>query len=444
MSTTRSTWVKSAIVVVLGAAAPGMATDSVGQTIPGWGRISFMGQFGQQHPTNGAGTQNQQYDLSIGLRSAQSEDGGLEYSLDTRASNYSFGQQQQQRVSIYDAYVGMRTRSGWGVKVGQVWLNELGGLGSLGGAHVEYRQPLKTDAGRYRAGLFFGAEPKAFEAGFVDGVKKAGAYVAFDGTGARRHVLGYVTIRNQGLVERSTVTMTNFVPLGSNKFFLYQTAEYDLQNAGGGKTSGLNYVFATVRYAPIRALEFQANYHHGLSVDSRSITNDQLNGRPVNPALLQGFLFESAGGRVTVEVVKGVRLWLGYAQDRNSREQAPQQRSSAGLYASNLFKSGFDIAASATHNNRGEAGGYDSTYFSVGRSLGQRVYVSADYTTSLSVLRTTGSGGLIVETRPETARYSVMSSINLSRSFSLMLSLERLTDQDTTDDRGVMGITYRF
>jgi hypothetical protein len=444
MDSIRTNRVNATVAVMLAAVLAAVAGESVAQTIPGWGRISLMTQFGRQTPTTGAATQNHEYDLAVAMRSAQSEDGGLEYSVDTRGSTYAYGTQQQQRMSIYDAYVGMRTRNGWGARFGQMWLNELGGLGALGGISLEYRQPVTNNAGRYRFGLFYGSEPKAFEAGFVNGVNKAGVYAAFDGQGARRHVLGYVAIRNRGLLERSTISMTNFVPLGNNKFFIYQTAEFDLQNAGDASKRGLNYFFATARYAPIRALEFQATFHHGLSIDSRTITNDQINGRPVNPALLQGLLFESAGGRVTVEVAKGVRLWAGYAQDRSSHDQEPQKRASAGLYASNLFSSGLDIAGSYTNNNRGTAGGYTSAYFSIGRSFGTRVYVSADYTSSLSVLRTTDSGGFVVESRPQTDRYSLSSTINLSRFFSLMLTLERLTDKNTNDDRGVLGITYRF
>ena len=50
------------------------------------------------------------------------------------------------------------------------------------------------------------------------------------------------------------------------------------------------------------------------------ITQDQIDGRPVSPSALQGLVFESVGGRVSVEVVRNVRIFGGYARDTNNQD----------------------------------------------------------------------------------------------------------------------------
>jgi len=87
---------------------------------------------------------------------------------------------------------------------------------------------------------------------------------------------------------------------------------------------------------------------------------------------------------------------------------------------------------------------YDSWYFSLGRSLGSRLYLTLDYSTSLSVLQLTNSGGLTVMTRPSSRRYSLSGIYNLSRAFSLFVTGEQLVDDETTQNRALLGLTFRF
>ena len=140
------------------------------------------------------------------------------------------------RVSIYDAFVGFRFAEGRaGLRVGQMWLNDLGGLGSVGGVSLDVRQPSRSGAGRWRAGLFAGLEPKILEAGYVEDVLKTGALVAYDGSGTRRHISGFVHVRDRGRTERSVLVTTNFLPV-NKELFVYQSAEYDV--AGPGSRAG--------------------------------------------------------------------------------------------------------------------------------------------------------------------------------------------------------------
>lgn len=427
-----------------GAAAALLAAVSVdAQTpTPAWGRFALFAQSSRQVQDGGYSANTSDIIANLTLQSAGNDDGGFEYALDVRGANYSGGFTQRQ-VSIYNAYVGFRSAGGqFGLRVGQMWLNDLGALGSVAGAQFEYRARQTSAAGRFRFGLFAGGEPDPFQAKLVNGVRKAGGYVALDGDLGRRHVLGFVTIKNQGLTEREVVTLLNFIPVG-RRFFMYQAAEYDLKGPGGTDKKGLNYVFVNARWAPSDVVDFQATYHHGLSIDARTITNDELNGQPVDSRLLTGFLFESVGGRVTVSVSRRTRVWAGYYRDRNNMDSTATGRINAGFWAGNILGSGLDFMVSDNRSDR-TGSRYDSWYVSLGASLGRAVYLSADYTTSLSVLSFTDAGGAQVESRPESKRYSLSSTVNLNRTLSLLLTADHSLLDTGRDNRAMLGFVVRF
>jgi hypothetical protein len=399
-------------------------------------------QSARSQQDSGLATNFSEVAASLTLRSPSSGGGGFEYAIDMRSAAYP-GTERDNILSVYDAYVGYQNAGGGlGVRVGQMWLNDLGGLGSLGGMQVEYRQQQPSAAGRLRFGLFAGLEPNYFKAGYVDGIKKAGAYVAFDGNRGWKNVLGLVTVRQQNLTERQVVTMLNFIPAGK-KFFLYQAAEYDLKGPGGQGQGGLTYFFANVRYAPADVVEFQGTYHHGRSIDARTITNDVITGRPVDPRLLDGLLLDSAGARITVSVSRWVRVWGGVYSDRTNLEDKPATRINAGFSTTNILGSGFDFTVSDFRTDR-VGNKYDSWYVSLGKSLGRSVYLSADYTSSLSIVRLTDAGGITVESRPSTKRYSLSSVINLSRVMSVLITAERLAELTASQNRALLGLTFRF
>lgn len=413
----------------------------------GWGRVSLFLQGGQSRPGDGgeAFSSNEAV-ATLTFRSAEREESGLEYGFDGRGASYLAGEgDRRNRFSLWDAWVGGRFAGGKvGLRVGQQWITELGGLGSVGGALLEVRG--RAGKGRRklrpRFGLFGGLEPKGWETGWVSGVTKGGAYAALDGEGGQRHVLGFVTIRNSGLTERSVLSTTNFIPVGK-KLFFYVAGEYDVARPGGRADAGLTYAFVNGRWAVSRRVELQVLYHRGRSYDARTITQDQIDGRPVDPRLLTGFLYESGGGRVTVEVARGVRVFAGYARDRGNREDGSTGRITAGFHAGDVFRSGIDLTLSDSRIERPD-NTYDSWYASIGRSFGGRVYVSLDYSTALSVLRFTSDDGLVVESRPRTRRFSLNGSINLGRSVSLLLAAERGTDETAADLRGTAGLSVRF
>lgn len=432
-----------ALLALLTAAALLAPAAANAQRSGSWGRFTLFFQTAQLKQDGGFSSSYSEVVGNLTVRTTETNDGGLEYAIDMRSATYPGSANRANRVSLYDAYVGFRRKGGgFGVRIGQMWLNELGGLGSLGGALVEYRERGSSALGSFRFGLFGGLEPKPFDIGYANAIRKAGAYIALDGERGRRHVLGFVTVRHDTLTERQVATMLNFVPVGT-KFFLYQAAEYDLQGPGGQGHGGLNYIFANVRYAPGQVIEFQGTYHHGRSIDVRTITNDELNGKPVDPRALEGLLFESVGGRITVNLSRQVRVWGGYSQDRNNTDDRPSGRIQTGFSAMNILRTGFDFTASDFRTDR-PGNTYDSWYVSLGKTFGRSVYVSADYTSSASVLQFTDSGGVTVETRPRTNRYSLSSIINVSRVLSILLTGERFMEQMQHEDRAMLGLTFRF
>ena len=52
------------------------------------------------------------------------------------------------------------------------------------------------------------------------------------------------------------------------------------------------------------------------------------------------------GGRVTVEFARGWRVWGGYYQDKNNRDDITSNRWQFGLSSMNVLKSGFDVFVS--------------------------------------------------------------------------------------------------
>ena len=415
------------------------------QSVP-YGRVALFGNVTQLTRTDLSKSTLSQWSAALTLHSASNLDGGVEYAVDYRGSQY-IASSRDNLNSLYNAYVGARTPGGaFGVRIGQMWLDELGSLGSVGGVYLSLAQRNPTSIGRFRLGLFGGVEPKVQQIGYFDKVRKAGAFVALDGYDALRSVLGYVQVRNDKLLERSVIVLNNYIPIGRT-ISVYQAGEYDIAPPAGQGKSGLNYFLVNARWQASRIIEVQALYHYGLSIDARTLTDDQIHGRPIDPRLLDGFLFESVGGRLTFTVTPTVRLYAGYAAEKRNRSDATIGRITAGLFASNLFNSGFDLSVSENRYQRTTGQGDDNAvYASLGRSIGTRIYLTAEYSTSVAFLQFTDAGGVTVVSQPSFQRYGLSGVANLSRAFSLLLTLEHITGDRKEDEesRALLGLSYRF
>ena len=404
-----------------------------------YGRIAFFAQTANTLQEDGTESQFQELVSSLSLQSGEVEN-GFEYAADLRLAGYPT-EEINRRVSIYNAYVGRKFQNGFSVRGGQMWLNELGALGSLGGVLGQVKGP-KTSYGQFRLGGFGGLEPENLEVGYVTGITKLGGYLALDGEKGRSHVLGYVNVRNNGQMERSTFILTNFVPIGSD-FFLYQAAEFDTFGVDR-ESLGMNYFFANARYTVLKKLEFQGAFHHGRSIDFRNLTLDQINGRPISDKDARGFLFDSTEGRVTYLAARGLRLYAGYGVDRSNEGEDLADRLTGGFFSGDLFRSGVDAQVSISRRKRNDGSAYNSWNASIGRMIGSKVYLSGEYNSSLSILRFEGEEDVIVEERPSSQRYSISSMFYVTRTFTVLLTGEFTETDSAQENRILGGITYRF
>ena len=435
-------WALALPILGLVTAAPALAQTPATPKPRPTGRISFYANgstfSGEDVPRTSVG----EFITSITFQTPDAEGDGLEYGIDLRQASYT-RVQSTSRVSIYDGYVGVKLMGGQArVRGGQMWLSDLGGLGSLAGGLAEYRGPSNGPLGRLRVGGFAGYEPELYTLGVVEHVRKMGAYAALDGSGGRRHIAGYVRLTNGGLTERSVVTFTNFLPVKS-RVFVYQAGEYDVAGPANQGTGGLTYFFINGRAQATSRVDVQANYHRGRSIDARSITDDVLNGRPLPAGALEGLLYESVGGRLTVQITQAIRAYGGYARDKNNRDSQSTGRLTFGAYASRLGATGLDLTVSGSRTTR-PGGEYDAVFLSVGRQLGRAIYLSGDYSTSVAIARFTAGTGVVVETRPKTQQFNVTGIISAGRQVSILGTVEYTQDDTMSEIRVISGLTYRI
>jgi hypothetical protein len=421
-----------------------LASLSAAAVKPFYGRVSFYAAGASSTYDQGGTFSYSELILTFTFRSTDTDRDGLEYGFDARGAGYPSSNNRSGRLSLYDGFFGAKFGGGlFLVRAGQMWLNDLGSLGSLGGGLFEFHFPGRTPLGKLRAGIFYGYEPKILEIGYVADVTKYGGYLALEGEGARRHVLGYIALRNSSLSERSVLLFNNYLPIGKS-FFLYQAAEYDLHGSLGTGAGQLTYFFANARWSLVSFLELQGTFHRGLSIDTRSITLDRLNGRPIDQRTAEGFLYESFGGRLTVNVSNLIHLYAGYSRDRTSLGDGRSDRLNFGLYASNILKTGFDVNVSDWRMTSESGSSYDSWYASLGRNISRALYVEGFYSSAVSVFRLTAGGGFRIDHYPQTQRLGFSMIWNVLRTAALQLTAERTLGDQYQEYRGLAGLSFRF
>jgi hypothetical protein len=435
---------RRALIALLALAAIAVASTAGAQAFPSSGAFSLFADWSNR--TLKETDQESDFSEIIALFSWYSDGGSdsmFEFGIDTRIATFPSSENRDERVSLYDAWVGLRGRNDrWNLKLGQMWVRDLGGIGAVAGVFGEYRLPGQSSFGRWRFGLFGGLEPEIMDADWVDGVRKGGIYAAVEGDRGRRHILGWVLIKNEDLTERSVVVFNNFIPV-RRTFHFFQALEYDTQGPGGEGDSDLTYFFTNMRYTPVRIVDIQLIYHRGRSINARTITQDILDGRPIDPERLDGLLYESGRLRVSVRPWRAMRLWAGYGRERSNDGDDWNPRTELGVSFTNIGDIGFDITASNNRTDRGDDS-YDMVYASLGKTFGRKVYLSLDYFSSVSTFTYDSETGGTVTVSPESDRYSLSGNISLNRTFSLLLIGEWMDHDDFEESRALAGLTIRF
>lgn len=407
-------------------------------------RVSFYVTTDRRSPKDMNGDTTFDFATSFTFRTPDLDASGLDVGIDLRHTGYSVSERQQ-RVSIYDGYLGARFGDSGQLRVraGHLWVPDLGTAGAVAGGLFEYRSAKSGAEQRLIAGAFAGAEPLGYETGYAPNVRKIGGYVGLESGFLRRHVIGFANIRQGTMTERSMLSVINYLPAGKT-FFAYQALEYDITGpANGAARGGLSYFLVNARASAGPRVEFQGTYNRGRSLDARRLTDDVLNGRPLTPQTLDGLRYETAGGRASVKVAPRVEIYGGYFRDRNNRDDAATGRVTIGGYASNVFGSGLDLSGSNSRIDR-PSGPYNALIVTVGRSLSRSLYVSGDYSTSLSTLHLLRSDGVAIETRPWTRRFSGNVSAIINRQFSFVGVVDYSIDETLKDLRVMTGLTYRL
>ena len=430
-------------IVLAAASAPAWAQTTPPPPRPS-GRVSFYTTADMRRPDGAEASTGFEFATSFTFRTPDIDDSGLEAGVDLRHTGYSVAGRPQ-RMSIYDGFAGVRlgARGQFRMRAGHMWLPDLGTAGALAGGLVEYRSKPSGSPNRWLAGAFMGAEPLGYATGYAPGVTKYGGYVALEKGYLERHVVGFATIKDGGLTERSMLSVTNYIPVGT-AVFAYQALEYDITGpANGAATGGLSYFLINARATVNPRVDLQGTYNRGRSINARQLTDDVLNGRPLTAQALDGLRYETEGGRVSVKITRRIEINGGYYRDRNNREDVPTGRLTLGMYSTNLFGSGLDVSGSDALIDR-PTGPYHSRYISVGRAIGRSIYVSGDVSTSLAVVRFVRSDGVAIETRPWTRRVSGNLSTFINRQFSLIGVVDYVVDEGLKDLRVMTGLTYRI
>jgi hypothetical protein len=447
----RRRWMSAAVTAAtLGSASPLAAQTAAAAAAesrvyaPAIGRVSFHVNAATHHGSAGERWSDTELWTGIDLHAREATGPGPEFGLDVRYSLYP-GTGHQRRFSAYEGYVGLRLgrRGQFRVRGGHLWMPELGSTGALAGGLVDHQFHGDEKGYRLRAGAFAGLEPEHYDAGYARGVRKLGGYLAVERGFLQRHHLGYAMVRQGATRERSVLTSTNYLPIGKS-IFVYQAAEVDVQGpADGIAAPGLSYFLANGRITVSRRVELQANYHRGRALDARTLTDNVRSGRLVPAQSIDGWRYESAGGRATVEVVPGFRAYAGYARDRNNQDDAAIDRVVAGGHAGNVVGSGFDLSASFSRLDQA-SGARQSSFVSLGRSLGRNWYMSVDYATSLAAVRLTDSRGIVVESRPATHRLSGTATATIVRDVSFLCTVDYTRDTGASEVRLLTGASFRL
>lgn len=128
------------------AAVLGLADAAAAQGLSGtaakprpWSRVSFFTNSSVMTQDGGLTTTVSELSTAFSYQLPEIDDDGADYGVDVRFAAYASGSRPN-RVSVYEGFVGRRLGHGaMRVRLGHIWLNDLGSLGSLAGGVFEFR-----------------------------------------------------------------------------------------------------------------------------------------------------------------------------------------------------------------------------------------------------------------------------------------------------------------
>jgi hypothetical protein len=155
-------------------------------------------------------------------------------------------------------------------------------------------------------------------------------------------------------------------------------------------------------------------------------------------------LFESFDFRVTSRVAGNFQVFGSYGRDRNNREENSNQRLTYGFFTGALGNTGIDFHFSGNRIYPPQGPAYDYWNVSAGKTIADRVYLSGEYTSSVSLVSISDENGIALRTGPRASLFGASGLVNLTRSLSLLLTVERSSDNNFSEMRVLGGVTFRM
>ncbi len=149
---------------------PGLGPPVHAQARPAWGRIAFFGNGSSTTREGGDSSSFSELIANVTFESAVGDQANYEYRADIRLAGYPGSAGRSRRVSVYDAYAGVRLLGGkLGIRGGQMWIRTSADSGRSAGRWWNSARA-RASGGRWRAALFGGLEPRVMDVGYEDQV----------------------------------------------------------------------------------------------------------------------------------------------------------------------------------------------------------------------------------------------------------------------------------
>ncbi len=214
-----------------------------------------------------------------------------------------YGQGSRLKLRMYEFSLSSENAQSWyGFGVGRLTSRFVGGLGQIDGGQFYLRK------GNISAGVLLGLQPDYTTSGVNTDYQKMAGFVNLkwggSGFGGNDITLAYGQQLFHGKLDRDFVYAQSSIRIGS-RFFLYQSAEFDLHKLTDTVRTGtfrISNTFVTLSYLPLEWLSTSAGYDA-----SRNIYLFE-SMRFIPPALLDRTLQQGLRGSVTARLPLNIAL----------------------------------------------------------------------------------------------------------------------------------------
>lgn len=323
--------------------------------------------------------------------------------------------------------------------VGLCRLNEVSGIGSVLGGHLQFNL-----LDEWSFGLFGGGNPISTEGHFdIDGVR-SGAYARYESESHFRAGIALTSISgtDQTLDERNVVSFdTQWATMDS--FYFYHFGEITL--AKDDESTRLSYYNANVRLNLTESIRVSTSYNHFEYLPYIQFKDEiDFYDQDTTPHYDRNadYTSDSVSPRIDLRINP---LWRIYARYRYNRTDYfsgfDSQQWLGGTSCSNLFHSGIAMSASIGSTDRQDRNIVNS-FFSLSRDFNRNLNLTLSYSTD----RYNRPESMFVSRHAEsTHRVSTSIWYRFNESINVLIDYERaFAESDQGDHQMVFNIQYRI